>query len=128
MPATTPTSRDFPWLARQTAVTTDGLGHLRPEYAKQQPGAAFTLASVTFGARTGADIPWVLVHRNNFARRVRLEVVVPGRKRSVGVALERDHVPRNSVENLFAQPSALATRATPVETWTSPAFRIARPD
>ena len=160
VPATTPTSRGFPWLARQTGVTTDARGQIHPEYAKQDAGAAFTLAPVTFGPRTGADVPFVLVHMNHFARRIRLEVFAPGRKRSLGVALERDYVPRNAVENLLAQPSALvtalpfdgsvrrgngrarlpdgeyrlvmtveralATRATPEETWTSPAFRIAR--
>ena len=47
VPATTPTSRGFPWLARQTSVTTDARGRIHPEYAKQDAGAAFTLAPVT---------------------------------------------------------------------------------
>jgi minor extracellular serine protease Vpr len=160
--AMTPTTRGFPWLARQTAVTPVELGGIHPLFAKQDAGAAFTLAPVTFGSRTGADIPVVLVHLNNFARRVVLEVRRPAGRRALGEAFAQDYVPRNHVENLLAAPwgltttlpfdgtvraghrrlvlpdgeyqlvvtvqRALASRATPLETWTSPVFRIDRPD
>jgi hypothetical protein len=158
VPAMTPTSQGYPWLARQTGVTA---GAIHPVYAKQEAGATFTLAPVSFGSRQGADIPFVLVHLNNFARRIRVEVVRPGGQRSLGEAFRQDYVIRNSVENLLAQPWSLATplpfdgtvrrggdrlrlpdgeyelrvtverplagRGTPLETWTSPAFRIDRP-
>ena len=77
VPATTPTSQGYPWLARQTGVTGGGAA-VHPIYAKQDAGASFTLAPVSFGPRQGADIPFVLVHLNNFARRIRVEVCVPG--------------------------------------------------
>jgi subtilisin family serine protease len=100
VPVLTPTTQGFPWLARQTDVTATGGVH--PVYAKQDAGAVFTMAPVTFGARSGSDIPFVLVHLNNFARRIRVEVLRPGRKRSLGVALEQDYVPRDQVENLLS--------------------------
>jgi minor extracellular serine protease Vpr len=106
VPAMTPTSQGYPWLARQTGVT-DGAIH--PLYAKQDAGATFTLAPVSFGSRRAADIPFVLVHLNNFARRIRVEVVRPGGQRSLGEAFRQDYVIRNSVENLLAQPWSLAT-------------------
>jgi subtilisin family serine protease len=109
VPAMTPTSQGYPWLARQTGVTVDGAGAIHPVYAKQDAGASFTLAPVSFGPRHGADIPFVLVHLNNFARRIRVEVFSPGRQRSLGEAFRQDYVPRNAVENLLAQPWALAT-------------------
>ena len=102
----------------------------------------------------------MLVHLHNFARRIRVEVFSPGRRRSLGEAFSQDYVPRNVVENLLSQPWALPTplpfdgtvrrggnrlrlpdgeyelrvtveralagRGTPVETWTSPPFRIDR--
>ncbi len=153
VPTMTPTSQGYPWLARQTGVTS---GAVHPIYAKQDAGASFTLAPVRFGNRQAADIPVVLVHLHNFARRIRVEVVSPGRQRSLGEAYAQDHVPRNVVENPLAQPWGLATplpfdgtvrrggnrlrlpdgeyalRVTverPLggrETWTSPPFRIAR--
>ncbi len=160
VPATTPTSQGYPWLARQTGVTVDGAGAIHPVYAKQAAGASFTLAPASFGPRQGADIPFVLLHLHNFARRIRVEVWSPGSRRSLGEAFRQDYVPRNPVENLLAQPWSLATplpidgtvrrggkrlrlpdgeyelrvtveRAlagpgTPVETWTSPPFRIDR--
>ncbi len=109
VPALTPTTQGYPWLARQTSVTIDGVGAVHPVYAKQEAGAAFTLAPVSFGPRQGADIPLVLVHLNNFARRIRVEVFSPGRRRSLGTAFSQDYVPRNVVENLLSQPWALPT-------------------
>jgi subtilisin family serine protease len=158
VPAMTPTTRGYPWLARQTGVT-PGL-QLQRVYTRQDAGAVFTMAPFAFGTRTAADIPVALVHMNNFARRIRVEVVAPGGRRSLGEALTRDYVARNAVENFFAQPwsletalpfdgtvrrgghrvtlpdgeyqlvvtveRALADRGTPLETWTSPTFRIQR--
>jgi minor extracellular serine protease Vpr len=109
VPALTPTTQGYPWLARQTGVTTDAAGAVHPVYAKQDAGAAFTLDPVPFGSRQGADIPVVLVHANNFARRIRVEVFRPGGRRSLGEAFRQDYVPRNVVENLLSQPWALAT-------------------
>jgi minor extracellular serine protease Vpr len=108
VPATTPTSQGYPWLSRQTSVTVDGAGSIHPVYAKQDAGATFTLAPVSFGPRQGADIPFVLVHLNNYARQIRVEVLSPGRHRSLGEAFREDYVPRDVVDNLLAQPWSLA--------------------
>jgi hypothetical protein len=108
VPAMMPTSRGYPWLARQSGVTVDGAGGIHPGYAKQDAGATFTLAPVSFGPRRGADIPFVLVHLNNFARRIRVEVFRPGHHASLGEAFRQDCVPRDVVENLLAQPWSLA--------------------
>jgi hypothetical protein len=106
VPAMTPTLQGYPWLARQTGVTA---GVFRPVYAKQDAGAVFTLAPKDFGARSGADVPVALIHLNNFARRVRVDVRRPGRSGSLGEAFRQDYVPRNSVENFLAQPWGLTT-------------------
>jgi minor extracellular serine protease Vpr len=107
VPVLTPTTQGFPWLARQTGVSTTGL--VLPLYTKQDARAVFTMAPVTFGSRTGADIPIVLLHLNNFARRIRVEVFRPGRRQSLGVALTQDYVPRNQVENLLSSAGGLTT-------------------
>jgi minor extracellular serine protease Vpr len=116
VPATTPTSKGFPWLARATGVTFSG--HILPVYAKQEAGAVFTLAPKTLATdppsaitRPGADIPVVLVHMNNQARRIRIEVFSTRHHRRVsfGEVLTQDFVARNKVENVLTPPSALAT-------------------
>ena len=107
VPVLTPTTQGFPWLARQTGVSNAGL--VLPVYTKQDAGAVFTMSRVTFGSRTSADIPFVLLHLNNFARRIRVEVFRPGKKRSLGVALEQEYVPRNQVENFFGASWGIAT-------------------
>jgi subtilisin family serine protease len=116
VPATTPTSKGFPWLARTTGVAFDG--HILPVYAKQEAGAVFTLAPKTLTTdppsaitRPGADIPFVLVHMNNQARRIRIEVFSTRHRRRVsfGEVLTQDFVARNKVENILTPPSALAT-------------------
>jgi minor extracellular serine protease Vpr len=157
VPALTPTTQGYPWLARQTGVTLDGLAKIRRTYARQDAGAVFTLAPRQFGPRSGADVPIALVHLNNFARRIRVDVVRPGSRHSLGEAYRRDYVARNGVENLLSQPWSLITelpfdgtvrrghRQLPLpdgdyqlavtaeppsgaaETWTSPVFRIDRP-
>ena len=114
VPALTPTAQGFPKLAR---------------------------ASDT-------DTPSVLVHMNNYARRIRI-VAYRGRHR-VGTVLRQDYVRRDHTEappplawnlatTLALRPlppgtyrlvltaeRALAEPETPVETWTSPTFTIAR--
>jgi subtilisin family serine protease len=92
------------------------------------------------------DTPSVLVHMNNYARRIRV-VAYRGRHRA-GVVFRQDYVPRDHVEAPLAWnlattlalrrlppgtyhvvltvERALAARDTPVETWTSPEFTIAR--
>jgi minor extracellular serine protease Vpr len=109
VPAITPTSQGYPWLARQTGVTVDGAGGIHPLYAKQDAGAVFTLAPVAFGPRHGADIPFVLVHLNNFARRIGVEVFRPGHRHSLGEAFSQDYLPRDVVDNLIAPPWSLVT-------------------
>ena len=84
-------------------------GAIHPVYAQQAAGAVFTLAPKDFGLRTAADVPVVLIHLHNFARRVRVDVLRPGQRHSLGEALRRDYVPRNIVENLLAQPWGLVT-------------------
>jgi hypothetical protein len=93
-----------------------------------------------------ADVPSVLVHLNNYARRIRI-VAYRGHHRA-GTVLREDYVPRNHAEAPLAWnlattltlrrlppgtyhvvltvERALAERDTPVETWTSPTFTIAR--
>jgi minor extracellular serine protease Vpr len=168
VPATTPTSKGFPWLARETGIAIDGTRHIRPVYAKQDAGA-FTLAPTTLNTepagtvtRKGADTPFVLVHMNNQARRLRVEIFGARHHEDLGEVYEQDYVPRNDVESILAAQEwalatavpldgttrlgqrrfrlpdgeyyvvmtvekALAGRATPTETWTSPTFMIDRP-
>jgi hypothetical protein len=109
-------------------VTPVELGGIHPLYAKQDAGAVFTLAPVTFGARTGADIPVVLIHLNNFARRVRLEVRRPGGRRSLGEAFAQDYVPRNNVENALVAPWGLTTALPFDGTVRAGHRRVALPD
>ena len=74
VPATTPTSQGYPWLARQTGV----YGRRHPPGLRQAGGGRDLHARADLvRARQGADIPFVLVHLNNFARRIRVEVVQP---------------------------------------------------
>jgi minor extracellular serine protease Vpr len=95
-----------------------------------------------------ADTPAVLVHMNNYARRLR--IVAYRRHRSVGTVFREDYVRRNHTEApppstwslattltlrrlppgtyrlVLTAERALAGRDTPMETWTSPEFTIAR--
>jgi minor extracellular serine protease Vpr len=111
--ATTPTTQGFPWLARTTGIGVDNAGRVRPIYAKQDAGAVFTLTPQTFtsgtATRRGADTPFVLVHMNNQARRIRIEVFSKRHRISFGEAFVQDFVPRNRVENALATPWALVT-------------------
>ena len=157
VPATTPTTKGFPWLARATSLSADAAGRVRPVYEKQEAGAAFTLERTTLTAgsvtRASSDSPFVLVHMNNPARRIRIELFSTRRRARLGEVFRQDFVPRNPVESILSQPwtlasalplrlghrpdgeyyvvmtveRALAARATPAETWTSPVFRIDRP-
>jgi minor extracellular serine protease Vpr len=114
VPAMTPTSSGYPWLARQTGISVTPA--VRPVYERQQDGAVFTLAPRTFTSgtvsRAGADTPFVLVHMNNYARRIRIEAV-RGRV-SYGEVYREDYVARNKAEGLLAPPSALA-KAIPLD-------------
>jgi hypothetical protein len=157
VPATTPTTKGFPWLARETRLSIDGAGRIHPVYEKQEAGAAFTLQRTTLtggtATREGTDSPFVLVHMNNQARRIRIELFSTRRRARLGEVFRQDFVPRNPVESILSQPWTLATalplrlgrrpdgeyyvvmtveralagRGTPAETWTSPVFRIDRP-
>jgi minor extracellular serine protease Vpr len=162
--ATTPTTQGFPWLARMTGIARTANGSIHPVYAKEATGARFTLAPRAFASgditRSGADRPYVLVHFNHPARRVRLELFSARHRVRLGEAFVQEFVARNPVENLLTPPDLLATalpldgttrlghrrlrlpdgayyvvmtveralagRATPKETWTSPVFRIDR--
>ncbi len=99
-------------------------------------------------SQAGTDVPAVLVHMNNYARRIRIDAYDARRHRRLGTVLRRDYVPRNHVESsltwnvatalplprlpagryyvVMTVERALAERGTPVETWTSPEFTIAR--
>jgi minor extracellular serine protease Vpr len=114
VPAMTPTAKGYPMLARQADT----------------------------------DVPTVLVHMNNYARRIRIVAYDARRHRRIATVLRRDYVSRNHVEAaltwnvataltprrlppgqyylVMTVERALAQRGTPVETWTSPEFTIAR--
>lgn len=133
-----PTVNGFPWLAKAVGAN----------YVKQAAGATFTLA--------GNDIPLFLVHFEHQCRRLRIEVFDAVSGRSWNRALEEEYLPRNSTTtSFFAFPwdgITLAGRkaftvpngsyivklsvlkalgdennSADWETWTSPAFAIARP-
>ena len=115
VPATTPTTQGYPWLARRTGIAVEA-GSIRPVYTKLEDGAAFTLAPITLTtvppgpiSRAGADTPFVLVHMNNHADRIRLEIFSTRRRASVGEALDARLIPRNPVENGVRPPWSLAT-------------------
>ena len=115
VPATTPTTKGYPWLARRTGIAVES-GAIRPVYTKLEDGAVFTLAPSTLTtappgpiSRAGADTPYVLVHMNNHANRIRVEVFSTRRRASLGEAFEARLIPRNAVENGVRPPSALVT-------------------
>lgn len=133
----------------------DGGGPLRVPYAgyKGDYQAVPAMTPMAQGypklaRESGADTPAVLVHMNNYARRIRI-VAYRGHRR-VGTVYRQDYVRRNHVEAppqlhwntatelpirrmapgtyslVLTVERALAERGTPVETWTSPEFTIAR--
>jgi minor extracellular serine protease Vpr len=114
--ATTATTRGFPWLARRTSIAIDPAGHIRPVYTKQDVGAVFTLTPTTLNTipagsitRASTDSPFVLMHMNNHARHIGIEVFRARSHASLGTVFEQDFVPRNSVESPLAQQWTLAT-------------------
>jgi subtilisin family serine protease len=115
--AMTATKNGYPWLARRTNLTIDFAGHIQPVYAKESNGATFTLAPTTLTTipagpitRAGTDSPFVLVHMNNQARHISVDIFDARTQRRLGTAFEQDFVPRNRVEILAAaQPWVLAT-------------------
>jgi hypothetical protein len=114
--ATTPTTMAFPWLARATGIAQDPAGRIRPVYAKLPAGEVFSFAPKTLDTepagqitRTGTDAPFVLVHMNHHARRIRIEAFDARNGRSRGEVFTQDFVARNRVENVLTQPSDLAT-------------------
>jgi len=116
IPATKPTANGFPWLARQTGIAIDATAHINPVYAKQAAGASFTLAATTLATdpagpvtRKGADRPFVLIHLDQPARRIRLEVFSARRHTSLGEGFVQEFVARNGFEGPLTQPSALVT-------------------
>jgi subtilisin family serine protease len=124
IPATTPTTNGFPWLARKTSISVSGTD-IHPVYTKQGAGAVFTMEPTTLNTvpagtttRAGVDTPFVVVHMNHPARHLRLEVFSTRRRTSVGTAFEQDFVPRNRVESPFTAQWTLAT-AVPFDGTTS---------
>ncbi|HET8539466.1 MAG TPA: S8 family serine peptidase [Anaeromyxobacter sp.] len=134
--AMAPTANGFPWLARRVGTS----------FQRQGAGATFTLA--------GGDVPFFLVHLDHQVRALRIRIQDAATGRSWHDVLRRDYVGRNQTATGFSSIAwdgitttagrtfrvpngtyvaviearkALATDADPVETWTSPAFTIARP-
>jgi hypothetical protein len=165
-PALTPTGQGYPWLARKTGLSLE-LGALRPVYARAGGRETFTFASSSLPitpplalTRSGTDQPVVLVHLENPAQRLRIDVFNARRGKRIGEAYAADFLPRNAPEipllpswalvtqfpldgtvrlggrrvplpdgDYFVKLTverALAERRTPIETWTSPTFRIDR--
>jgi hypothetical protein len=137
VPAMTPTSQGFPWLARATGLAVQPGGSVHPVYARAEDGAAFTLAPRTLSApapstatRAGADAPFVLLHLDQPARRIRVEVFSPHRRRSLGVALSADYIRRNRFDGVLAalQPWTLTTALALDGTVMRGRRRVALPD
>jgi minor extracellular serine protease Vpr len=134
----TPTPDNFPWLARLVGS----------DLVKQSPGASYTLQ--------GDDIPFFLVHLDHQSRLLRLDVLSSNQSVSFGEGFSEELLPRNSTSTSFfaftwdgvttlkkrlgAVPNgdyvvrlsilkALGNEKNSAdwETWTSPAFTIARP-
>jgi subtilisin family serine protease len=136
--ALTPTPRNFPWLAKKLS---DG-------YFRQLDDATFTFKD--------GDIPYILLHLDHQARRVRMEVKDATSGKSWGRALDVSYADRNSTASAFFSlgwdgvtfngkqlttvPNGKYTITLSVqkalgesnnaahwESWTSPRFNIARP-
>jgi subtilisin family serine protease len=133
----TPTPSGFPWLATRVGTT----------YRKQANGATYTLQ--------GGDLPYILLHRDHQARRLRLEVRAADSGRAWHRALDLEYLGRNSAAtSFFALPWDGVTMngrqindvpdgkyvivlsvqkalgdddPTSWETWTSPPITIDRP-
>ena len=134
----TPTGNGFPWLARIVG----------PNFVRQSAGATFTMAN--------GDIPYLIVHLDHQSRRFRVEIVDANSGQSWHRAFDEEYLPRNSTAGGFfgfgwdgltvsgnrtyivpdgtyvmklSVTKALGDAADPshIETWTSPAFNIARP-
>lgn len=130
----TPTANGFPWLARLSGTS----------YGKQSAGASFTMA--------GNDVPFVLLHLDHQSRTLKLEALDATTLASRGVISEEHYLGRSGTPSGFsangwdgstsqgALPNgsyiikvsvlkALGDAANPAhwETWSSPAFTIARP-
>jgi minor extracellular serine protease Vpr len=168
VPVMTPTAKGYPWLARKTALSLDSTFHVRPVYEQATADDTFTFTprAVTLPpplafSRPGSDMPFVLLHLENPAQRVHVEVFSARRGRREGEAFDAERLPRDAYDVPGALPYALVTalpidgsvrrghrrvplpdgeyyvrvtveralaeHRTPVETWTSPLFRIDRP-
>ncbi len=133
-----PTAFGFPWLARLVGSS----------YFNQPGGASYSLV--------GSDVPFVLVHLDHQARRLRMEVFEAASGKAWHRALDLEYVGRNSsATGFFALPwdgttvagnktytapngqyvirlsvvKALGDSANPAhtESWTSPVITLARP-
>lgn len=138
----------LPALAKSGGSTACGAGVTLAGFTKQPTGGSYTLA--------GGDIPYVLVHLDHQARRLRAEIRDAGTGTSWHRPFEEQYMPRNSTSTgFFAFPvdgttkagnksytvpdgqyvivlsvqKALGNDGNPAhwETWTSPAFTIDRP-
>jgi subtilisin family serine protease len=138
-----PTANGFPWLTRQV-----GASLFKVPGALPNGNPTFTMV--------GLDIPQIAAHFDHQSRRVRVEVVEAASGKSWHRAVEVEYFGRNSTATgIFALPfdgvttagnktytvpngtyvlnmsvlKALGDDANPAhwETWTSPAFTIARP-
>jgi subtilisin family serine protease len=116
LPAMTPTAQGYPWLARKTGIELGG-GGLQPVYARAAAGETFTFASRTLPispplplTRTGLDQPFVLVHLEHPAQRLRVELFSAPRGKRVGEAFAADLLPRNAFDTPSAAPWRLVTK------------------
>jgi subtilisin family serine protease len=128
-----------------------------PRFGRYVGGTSYQLASAgaTF-TMTATDRPAILAHLEHQARRLRVEIVAAATGRSWHRAFDEEYMPRNSTatgffglpwdgytvagNRLYTVPDgqyvmklsvlkALGDAANPAhwETWTSPAFNVARP-
>jgi subtilisin family serine protease len=123
-PAMTPTAQAYPWLARETGRELDGQTvSLHPVYARTGAGETFTFAQRTLPLspplplplpRTGADQPFVLVHLERHAQRLRIELFSARRGKRLGEAFRAEGLARNAFDTPSAPPWTLVT-AVPLD-------------
>jgi minor extracellular serine protease Vpr len=111
IPAMTPTTRGFPWLARATGLSVDPDSHIRPIYTKVGPSELFTFAPRTLTTvppsaltRPAFDAPSVVIHINHPARRLRGEIFKVGSRQPLGKVFEEEFVARNPFDGPLAAP------------------------
>jgi subtilisin family serine protease len=115
-PVMTPTANGYPWLARKPGIALDATFNVRPVWERVAAGTPFTFTPRTLTTtpplplvRPGRDLPYVLVHLERPAQRVRIDVFDARRGRHVGEALVAERLPRNAYDVPGAEPWSLVT-------------------